>query len=142
MSTLSIAPAFTPARRTVEAGSGPVRLTRRGRVVVVLAFLALALVVMTALGGWATATRHAAQPAPVRVVTVAPGDTLYSIAGRYAEPGEVREMVLRIQQLNSLPGATIQPCSWLPCENSVSRDQMPGTVVSLYPGGGRSRSSE
>ncbi len=30
-----------------------------------------------------------------------------------------------------IPGATIQPGSWLPCENRVSRDQIPGTVVSL-----------
>ena len=37
---------------------------------------------------------------------------------------------------------TTQPGSWLPCENKVSRDQMPGTVVSLYPGGGCSLGSE
>ena len=41
-----------------------------------------------------------------------------------------------------MPGATTQPGSWLPCENSVSRLKMPGTVVSLYPGGGCSRGSE
>ncbi|CAG7225993.1 hypothetical protein PICSAR48_00168 [Mycobacterium avium subsp. paratuberculosis] len=41
-----------------------------------------------------------------------------------------------------IPGATTHPGSWLPWENGVSRAKMPGTVVSLYPGGGRSRSSE
>ena len=41
-----------------------------------------------------------------------------------------------------IPGATVQPGSWLPCENNVSRDQMPGTVVSLYPPGGCKRGSE
>jgi hypothetical protein len=30
-----------------------------------------------------------------------------------------------------MPGATIQPGSWLPCENNVSREKTPGTVVSL-----------
>ena len=42
----------------------------------------------------------------------------------------------------AMPGATIHPGSWLPWLNRVSRAQMPGTVVSLYPGGGRNRSSE
>ncbi len=35
-----------------------------------------------------------------------------------------------------------QPGSWLPYENNVSREKMPGTVVSLYPPGGWSRGSE
>jgi len=30
-----------------------------------------------------------------------------------------------------MPGAVTQPGSWLPCENRVSREKMPGTVVSL-----------
>src|SRR5258705_13986109 len=41
-----------------------------------------------------------------------------------------------------MPGAVTQPGSWLPNENKVSRDQIPGTVVSLYPAGGCSRGSE
>ena len=41
-----------------------------------------------------------------------------------------------------IPGAVTQPGSWLPCENKVSRDQIPGTVVSLYPAGGCSLGSE
>jgi predicted Zn-dependent protease len=103
MSTLSIAPAFeiTRPRSTV-------RLTQRGRVVFVLAFLAAAFVVMVAFGGWATATRDTGTPEPVRVVEVQPGDTLYGIAGQVAEPGHVREMVLHIQQLNSLSDAGLQ----------------------------------
>ncbi|PQM46040.1 hypothetical protein C1Y40_03782 [Mycobacterium talmoniae] len=41
-----------------------------------------------------------------------------------------------------IPGATIQPSElWLPCDVGVSLAKIPGTVVSLYPGGGRSRSS-
>jgi hypothetical protein len=30
-----------------------------------------------------------------------------------------------------MPGAATQPGSWLPCENKVSREKTPGTVVSL-----------
>ena len=84
-----------------------VRLTRRGRVVLTLAFLGLALALMVPLGGWATATLTGGSPEPVRVVEVQPGDTLYGIAGDLAKPGHIREMVHRIQELNSLPGGQI-----------------------------------
>lgn len=95
-----------PAPLTAPA-DGPVRLTRRGRAVLGLALLGLVLVGMTLMGGWATASLTGGAPEPVRVIQVAPGDTLYGIAGDLAEPGEVREMVHRIQELNSLPGAQI-----------------------------------
>ena len=110
MSTLSIAPAFDLAAdaRPMRVRRASVRLTRRGRVVFVLAFLAMAFTVMVAFGGWATATHDAGTPDPVRVIEVQEGDTLYDIAGRVAEPGQVREMVHEIQQLNSLSGGGLQ----------------------------------
>ena len=43
----------------------------------------------------------------MRIVEVHPGDTLYGIAGDLAKPGHIREMVHRIQELNSLPGGQI-----------------------------------
>ena len=100
------------ARRIRAAAPEPmpapvVRLTRRGRLVLVLAFLAAAVALMVPLGGWATASLSGGTPEPVRIVEVAPGDTLYGIAGELAEPGEVRAMVHRIQKLNSLPGGQI-----------------------------------
>ncbi|MFL6062771.1 MAG: LysM peptidoglycan-binding domain-containing protein [Marmoricola sp.] len=106
MSTLSISPAFRPSAVAQPrlTRSSTVQLTRRGRVVFVLAFLAMALVVMMSLSGWATATRDGGTPQQVRIVEVQPGDTLYGIAGKIAEPGKIREMVHQIQQLNSLPG--------------------------------------
>ena len=84
-----------------------VRLTRRGRLALVFAFLSLAVALMIPMAGWATASLTGGTPEPVRVVEVAPGDTLYAIAAELAEPGEIREMVHRIQELNSLPGAQI-----------------------------------
>lgn len=110
MSTLSIAPAFVPSARLRRTRIQPrsLRLTRRGRVVLVLAFLVLAAVVMTAAGGLATATRESGTPEPVRIVEVGPGDTLYGIAGQVAGPGQVRDMVVRIEQLNSLDGPQLQ----------------------------------
>lgn len=116
MSTLSISPAFRPARRTSvaiplvrgRARRSTVRLTQRGRVVLVLGFLLAAFVVMVAFGGWATATHDSGTPEPVRVVEVQEGDTLYGIAGQVAAPGKVREMVHHIEQLNSLSGPGLQ----------------------------------
>ena len=93
--------------RAVTPAPKPVRLTRRGRIVLVLAFLGIALALMVPLGGWAAASLSGGTPEPVRVVEVHSGDTLYGIAGRLAEPGHVRDMVLRIEQLNSLPGGQI-----------------------------------
>jgi len=83
------------------------RLTRRGRLVLVFAFLGLAVALMIPMAGFATASLTGGTPEPVRVIEVVPGDTLYAIAAELAEPGEIREMVHRIQELNSLPGAQI-----------------------------------
>ena len=58
---------------------------------------------MIPFGGWATATLTGGTPEPVRVVEVQPGQTLYDIAGQVAKPGHIREMVYRIEELNSLP---------------------------------------
>ena len=63
------------------------RLTRRGRLVLVLAFLGLAVALMIPMAGWATASLTGGTPEPVRVVEVGPGDTLYGIAAELAEPG-------------------------------------------------------
>jgi hypothetical protein len=90
-----------PAPRTV-------RLTRRGRVVLTLTFLAIALALMIPFGGWAAASLTGGSPEPVRIVEVHSGDTLYGIAGDLAKPGHVRDMVHRIQELNSLPGGQIE----------------------------------
>ncbi|MCW2847527.1 MAG: Peptidoglycan-binding LysM [Marmoricola sp.] len=84
-----------------------VRLTRRGRLVALLAFVGIALALMTVFGGWATASLTGGTPEPVRVIEVAPGDTLYDIAADLAQPGQIRTMVHRIQELNSLPGGQI-----------------------------------
>ena len=85
-----------------------VRLTRRGRIVLVLGFLTVALALMVPFGGGVAATLTGGTPEPVRIVEVHPGDTLYGIAGDLAEPGHVRDMVHRIQELNSLPGGQIE----------------------------------
>ena len=84
--------------------SPDLRLTRRGRVVVVLLFLALLMGAVLALGGYSAAT-DARGPAPQhRTMVVEEGDTLWVIASEVAGDRDVREVVHELQELNALPG--------------------------------------
>lgn len=97
-----------PAARSRVSGEPQLRLTRRGQVVVFTFFLVLALLATMMVASWANASKDAPTPVQVRVITVQPGDTLYGIAGRMAEPGQVRDMVHYLQQLNALPTTDLQ----------------------------------
>ena len=97
MSTITLAPSVTYRPR-------PVRLTRRGRLVVFLfgVLLAFALGVWFAAGSVATQERG--------VVTVAPGETLWDIASDAVAAtgeGDVGDMVARIQDMNSLDSSMV-----------------------------------
>lgn len=86
-----------------------VRLTRRGRVVAVVLLLALIFAVLTVFGSHSAATGEVGTPVQTRTVEVAPGDTLWGIASDVAAPGEVRDLVHQIQELNAMdgPGVTV-----------------------------------
>jgi nucleoid-associated protein YgaU len=119
MSTLAVAPGYAaprrraartapparPAAAATAAPAAPVRLTRRGRLVVTLLFVVVLTVLATVFGATSAATGEAGAPVPTRTVVVQEGDTLWAIAGEVAAPGEVREMVHRIQELNALSGS-------------------------------------
>ena len=110
MSTLAINPGFgrertRPTRPARASGPAAVRLTRRGRIVGVLLLLVVVMGVLTVYGSHSAATGEAGTPVPTRTVEVGAGDTLWGIASETAEPGEVREMVHQIQELNALSGA-------------------------------------
>ena len=103
----------------------PVRLTRRGRVVVagvaVLAAGALSVGLATAARAdrapAGTAAGGAAAPGRyVARVTVQPGQSLWTLAGVYDPGADPRDVVLQIQQLNSLPGAQLRAGEtlWVP----------------------------
>lgn len=113
-------PAF-PAQRPVdvakERGSRPtrpvpppaqLRLTRRGRIVVrsaiVLALLVVVLAAVVMVGGRSAATGERGPEVSTRTVVVHQGDTLWGIASKVAGPGEIRDLVYRIEELNSLTG--------------------------------------
>lgn len=87
-----------------------VRLTRRGRALVVLVAVG-ALLLSFWLGTWraSVATTEASERAPsYDTVVLRPGDTLWEIAERRDPDADPRIMVHRIMQLNDLPGAAVQ----------------------------------
>ena len=106
MSTATVtAPSYrrprTSARRPASA---PVRLTRRGRIVVVLAVLALALVGFALIGSPAVSTdqtHHAAS----HTVVIRGGETLWDLAGRIAPDEDPRVVISDIVDLNNLSDA-------------------------------------
>ncbi len=83
---------------------GRVRLTRRGRAVVLL--LALALAGFAAI--LAAPASQAADPAgPAPTVVVRSGDTLWSIAAKYAPSSDPFATIDEIRRLNRLTGFTV-----------------------------------
>ena len=109
MSTVAISPGFSRTHtRTRRRPGSTVRLTRRGQVVAVLLLLGLLLAVLTVYGSHSAATGEAGTPVATRTVEVGEGDTLWGIASEVAEPGQVRAMVHRIQDINALSDASLQ----------------------------------
>lgn len=74
---------------------------------ILLLLLALGAVVSLAVTSSGAAS-SSAQVVPVQYVTVAPGDTLWSIAGQIAPDVDPRETVAEIVERNALAGSTIQ----------------------------------
>lgn len=106
MSTMAAAHDFRFSPTSSHRPSG-VRLTRRGRLILLLLFVGLAFALISVFGGHSAATGEAGLPVETRTVVVGEGDTLWGIASDVAEPGEVREMIHHIQQLNALPSASL-----------------------------------
>lgn len=113
MSTITFAPHVSTVRRTTSArpvrARNQVRLTRRGRLVVLA--LAFAVVVATAvwLAAGSAATREGGGDPAVEVVTVAPGETLWGLASDVAATtgDDVRSVMEQIQQLNTLDSSMV-----------------------------------
>ena len=97
----------TPSPPASSAARPALRLTRRGRFVVLVVVSLLVFAAFTAFGARSAATGERGAAVQTRTVEVGPGDTLWGIASEVAPPGEVRETVLRIEQLNSLPGPAL-----------------------------------
>jgi hypothetical protein len=93
-----------PAR---PAAQPALRVTRRGRLTITLAF-ALVLAAVGVAGGSQALAGSETQPVPVHAVTVLPGDTLWSLAEQGASPGEdVRDVIAEIVELNGLESSAV-----------------------------------
>jgi LysM domain-containing protein len=96
------------ALEVVGRRSSTIRLTRRGRLVVLVAGLAAALGLGLFGASLAVAGDH---PEQTRVVTVHPGQTLWDIASSAAArtgAGDTRSMMSHLQALNHLDSTTLQ----------------------------------
>jgi hypothetical protein len=93
----------------VDTGEAPLRLTRRGRVVVRLLGAAglLLVVAVGVLGGRPALAGQDAPRVPVAQHVVMPGETLWGIAGEVAPNADRRETVAQIIELNSLDSADV-----------------------------------
>lgn len=86
------------------------RLTRRGRTLLVLLLAGLLLAAIS-LGGTDTQAAGVVsegERAAVQTVTVQPGESLWSVAQRIAPDNDPREVVAQIRRLNDLESSSLQ----------------------------------
>ncbi|WP_166375956.1 LysM peptidoglycan-binding domain-containing protein [Aeromicrobium phragmitis] len=98
---LSAVPLAAPA----QPAAAPLRLTRRGRIVVFAAVALLLAVSSIVLGASVAATDDAAT-LPTTTVQVQPGQTLWEIAAEANPGGDIRTTIDEIVRLNALPNAS------------------------------------
>ena len=102
-------PVARPARHLQLVPEPPrpatLRLTRRGRIAILIAALLTLAVLVVALSPSTTATDEAGAPVATRTVTVQPGHTLWDIASEAHPNGDIRQTVDDIMRLNSLTSA-------------------------------------
>ena len=112
MSTISLSATSSKALINQGFSTNPsgVHLPRRGRLARTLLVLSLAVVLASAFGFSAGAGTNSAvgEPTSFIEVTVAPGDTLWSLATRMAGGADVRAMVDEIASVNALASADLQ----------------------------------
>ena len=99
----------TPAM--TASGRQPLRLTRRGRLTVLIV-VALAVLI---LGSWRAMTADAdvegsgAEGSGAVAVTVQPGDTLWTISMSLAPSADPRVLIAEIRSLNGLTQSGLMP---------------------------------
>ena len=92
----------------VRRAEPPLRLTRRGRAVVLVLLAVLASVASAVL--FTTASRADDPPGgPAATVVVQPGDTLWSIATGVMPRRDGRDAVAELRRVNGLDRSDIQP---------------------------------
>ena len=103
--------AIHPARARGRAANPPLRLTRRGRIVVAVAAALVLAALSLVIAGAAQATNHpvSARTAQQNLaqVTVHPGQNLWSVAESADPSADTRVVIQQIIELNSLTGNTV-----------------------------------
>jgi hypothetical protein len=84
------------------------RLTRRGRVLVVAVLATLLFVAFLAGRSGADASTDRAQQPAYTQTTVQPGETLWAVAKRVAPKHDPRALVDQIRELNHLSSGSLQ----------------------------------
>jgi hypothetical protein len=93
----------------------PLRLTRRGKIVLVGIPLVLLAALLLSLAGFFNSPAKASDSAadlsitPTVTVTVQPGQSLWAIAGTVDPERDARDVVADIVQLNNLSAGAVQP---------------------------------
>ncbi len=96
-----------PTARSVRPA--PVRLTRRGRLIIVLTVMALLVAVGLVLGhGSSQAAGRGTAAATSQTLTVRPGETLWAVAARIAPHSDPRLVVADIESRNHLHGVEVR----------------------------------
>lgn len=85
------------------------RLTRRGKLVVIATALIVLAFLAMVFSSSVVATDQAGSVDDTTTVTVSAGETLWQIAAEANPEGDIRDTIDEIVELNSLPGATVQP---------------------------------
>jgi hypothetical protein len=88
--------------------SSPVRLTRRGRIVVVMLLMLILIVAGFTLGRGSSQAVGNHRPVQ-HTVTVEAGESLWSVAARIAPHADPRLVIADICSLNHLAGPTVVP---------------------------------
>lgn len=82
---------------------------KRRRINLMPAIVLAALSLSVAVPMLSSTRLYAASPQRYAIVTVKPGDTLWSIAARHAGDGDVQDTIDLIASTNHLSGVTLQP---------------------------------
>lgn len=113
-SSVAAPPAPLSAARP-QAPLPPLRLTRRGRIVLIGIPLILLAALLLSLAGFFNSPAKASDSGadlvatPTVTVTVQPGQSLWSIAGSLAPDRDARDVVADIVQLNNLSAGPVIP---------------------------------
>ncbi len=111
MSTIAMHPTVAFTRSAAATRPAPMRLTRRGRIVVGT-LVALPIVVgayFIGLGSSSAGADSVQSTVSFETITVMPGDTLWSIAQKIAPNADAQAVIAGIEALNQLESLTVQP---------------------------------